>query len=115
MSHLQGCHDPVIFSGASAVFGMKRILTITVAALALLTLAVYAGDYLYLRYRMARKQNPFSTMTVYRYYAVAEKNNKTEFVFDRSESQTCARCIFPHLGYPPCWYLSRRTEQRVNF
>ncbi len=93
---------------------MKRRLIIVALALLTLLLALYAGDYFVLRYRIATNRNPFGTVTVYRYYAIAEKNNKVEYVFDHQEAQTCAHSLFPHLGYNPCWYLSRHTEQRVN-
>jgi hypothetical protein len=92
---------------------MKRTLAITVSLLTL-GLMVYAGDYLLLRYRIAQKRNPFGSVTVYRYYAVAEKNQKTEYVFDKAEAQTCVHTLFPHLDYRPCWYLNRHAEKQTN-
>jgi hypothetical protein len=28
---------------------------------------------------------------------------------------TCVHSLFPHMGYQPCWYLSRHSEQRTNY
>ena len=71
---------------------------------------LYGGDYLVLRLR----RDSTGSVTVRRYYAIQEKANRTEYVFDKEENQTCVRSLFPHLGDPPCWYLSRHAEQRVN-
>ena len=66
------------------------------------------------RYRVATNRQPFGQMTVTTYDAVAQKNGKTEFVFNPPEPQTCANALFPRAGYAPCWYLQRHTEQRTN-
>jgi hypothetical protein len=47
------------------------------------------------------------------YYSVAEKNNKTEYLPSNSEQDTCVHSLFPHLGFSPCWYLSRHTEKSI--
>lgn len=93
---------------------MKRKLAIAVLSLAAIFLLVYAGDYAVLRYRIAKNRNPFGSVTVYPYYAVEEKNHKTEFVPENAETDTCVRSLFPHLGYSPCWYLSRHTEKATE-
>jgi hypothetical protein len=93
---------------------MKRAITGTVASLLLLAGIVYAGDYVVLRYRMAKAGQVFGSVTVYRYYAVAEKNRKTEYVFDNAAAVTCVHSLFPHLGCSPCWYLQRHSEQRIE-
>jgi len=30
------------------------------------------------------------------------------------ESQSCVQSLMPHLGYPPSWYLKRKTTQRID-
>jgi hypothetical protein len=82
--------------------------------MAILFGALYAGDYVLLRYRVARNQGGLGTVTIYRYYAVEEKNRKTEYIFDHAEDQTCAHSLFPHLGYSACWYLKRHSERQTN-
>lgn len=70
----------------------------------------YGGDYAVLRLR----GGPTGTVVVRRYYAIAKKANRVEYVFDKAENQTCVQSLFPHMGYVPCWYLSRHPEQRVD-
>jgi hypothetical protein len=82
-------------------------------ALVLLVL-IYAGDFLLLRYRIATNHGPFGTDTVRTYYAVPQKNHKTEFLFDEPQDETCVHSLFPHLGDEPCWYLSTHKDQRID-
>ena len=77
--------------------------------------AVYIADDVWIRFRIPPRQQPFGTVTVQRYDAIAEKNGKTEFDFEPPVVQTCVRSLFPHMGYAPCWYLSRHAEQRINY
>jgi hypothetical protein len=93
---------------------MKRMLVIIGFSLAALLALTYAGDYARIRYKVATKRDPFGSVKVYRYYAVAEKARKTEYVFDREETETCVHSLFPHLGYNPCWYLARHTQRQTN-
>jgi len=89
---------------------LKRIL---VAAL-LLVAAVYAGDYILARYRIAMNRSPYGVVRVRRYYAVTLKNGKQEFFFDQPTDQTCIHSLFPHFGLTPCWYLKRKSTQEVK-
>ncbi len=93
---------------------LKRALVITVASALGLTLLAYTVDYAVFRYRLATNRQPFRQITVTTYDAVAQKNGKTEFLFNPPEAQTCVNALFPRAGYPPCWYLQRHTEQRTN-
>jgi hypothetical protein len=93
---------------------MKRIISRTILGLAILLGVSYAGDYAILRYRIIAKSAPFGTVTVSSYYAVQEKNNKTEYIFNNQENQTCIHSLFPHLGYAPCWYLNRHAEKQIT-
>jgi hypothetical protein len=88
-----------------------RVLIIALGFLA----TVYAGDDLSVRYHIPRSRQPFGSVTIQRYDAISEKNNKTEFVYEDPIVQTCVHSLFPHLGYTPCWYLNRHREQRVNY
>ena len=88
---------------------MKRVLAIVVVTLVL----AYAGDYLALQYRN-RAHNAFGQVTIQNYYAVPRKDGRTEYMLEDPVTKTCVHSLFPHLGYSPCWYLSRRTEKREN-
>lgn len=93
---------------------MKQWVLRIVGVLLLLLGLVYAGDYLSVRYRIPGNREQFGTVTVDSYYAIQEKNNKTELVPNQPEAQTCVRSLFPHFGYNPCWYVSRHTDKRID-
>lgn len=82
---------------------------------ALVPLALaYAADYCVFRYRVATNRQPFGSITVEHYDAVAHKDGKAELIFDPPVQQTCVHSLFPHAGNLPCWYLSRHAEQRTD-
>jgi hypothetical protein len=85
---------------------VKRV---AIAALVLL-IALYIADYVALRSR----SQPYGTVTIQNYYAVPRKDGRTEYMLEDPVNKTCAHSLFPHAGYAPCWYLSRRTEKREN-
>ena len=88
-----------------------RILTIAFVLLAI----VYLCDDLAVRYRIPRSREPLGTVIIQRYDAIPGKNNRTEFDFESPITVTCVHSLFPHMGYQPCWYLSRHSEQRINY
>lgn len=90
------------------------ILQRIIVGLVLLAAVAYAVDYLSLRYRIWRNQEPFGTVTVRPYYAVPQKDHKVEFLFDDPRDETCVHTLFPHLGDSPCWYLSRNKQRRID-
>ncbi len=88
----------------------RRILVITLLSLCI----VYVCDYLSVRYRIPNHRDQFGSVKVQQYYAVPQKNGKTGFLFDEPQPEQCVHSLFPHFGDSPCWYLSRRTERRVD-
>jgi len=93
---------------------VKRIVAILTGSLLAVFLVTYSGDYLVVRYRIARNRDPYGRVTVQRYYAVKEKSGKTEFMFNPPEAEVCVHSLFPHFGCKPCWYLNRHTEIRTS-
>jgi len=93
---------------------LKRALKITVLVLAGLAVVVYGSDYAVFRIRVAANWNPYGSVTVDPYYAVAQKSGKTQFIFQDPQPQTCIHALLPHAGYSTCWYLSRHTEPRTD-
>jgi hypothetical protein len=83
---------------------MKRILVGAILGLCVL----YGGDYL------AARHGTIGTVKVERYYAIPQKDGKTEFVFATPESQSCVQSLLPHLGYNPCWYVNRHRRKRID-
>jgi hypothetical protein len=90
--------------------GLGVIRRIAVVGLVLVA-ALYAGDYAVVRLRGA---NAFGSVPVRSYLAVRQKNGKPEYYFLDPQNQACVRSLFPHLGYPPCWYVRRHARQRIE-
>jgi len=78
---------------------------------AILTFVV---DSVLFRVRIAANRNPYGSVVVSHYYAILQKNGKTQFIFDPPAPETCVHALLPHSGMQPCWYLSRHPEQRTN-
>ena len=103
--------EPVSRTGREII---ARVVLRTVVGLLLIGAVLYIADYLLLRYKMARNQAPFGTVTVRPYYAVPRKDHKIEFMFGDPEDDACVNSLFPHMGDSPCWYLSSHKEKRVD-
>ncbi len=100
---------------------MSRTVTIakrTVAGALLLAGLVYAGDYLFVRYRMTFPKNgdAFGTVQMERLYAIPQKNGKIDYEFDAQQPEVttpCVHSLFPHMGNSPCWYLQRNSQKPI--
>lgn len=93
---------------------IKRRLQRAFIIIVLSVSALYACDYLALRFRIATNRNPYGTVRIQPYYAVPQKNGNTEFLFDDPQDVTCVHSLFPHGSDDPCWYLGRKKEKRIN-
>lgn len=93
---------------------LKSVLLRVAGAGVILALLTYVGDYLSVRYKIPNNRDPFSTVTIQPYYAIHEKNGRTEYDFAQPQSQVCIHSLFPHFGYSPCWYLNRHTQKRID-
>ncbi|HTT19072.1 MAG TPA: hypothetical protein VMG82_09005 [Candidatus Sulfotelmatobacter sp.] len=74
----------------------------------------FAVDFGVFRLRVASNRNPYGSVVVSHYYAVQQKNGKTQFIFEPPAPYTCVNALYPHAGMPPCWYLQRHPEQRTS-
>ncbi|HEY3972421.1 MAG TPA: hypothetical protein VGM18_05415 [Candidatus Sulfotelmatobacter sp.] len=90
------------------IFVAAAVVVLGTAAL------VYSLDYTVFRTRVATGRSAYGSVTVHHYYAVLQKNGKTNFIFDPPGPQTCVNSLFPHAGFLPCWYLSRHPDQVTN-
>jgi hypothetical protein len=88
---------------------LHTALPVALIALCSLFIALYVGDYLVLRYRIAARGADAATSTVPTFYAAPLKGGKFDVYYDSPQTQTCVRSIFPWLGYEPCWYVKRHT------
>lgn len=84
---------------------VKRSLLIAAVVLA----AGYGTDYV-----MARRR-PLGSVLVQPYFAVPQKNGKTEFMMQDPETDSCVQSLLPHLGQQPCWYLQKHAQKRIDF
>jgi hypothetical protein len=80
----------------------------------LLVSLAYVVDYLSVRYKIPKSRDPFSSVAIQPYYAIHEKNGRTEYDFAPPETQVCIRSLFPHFGFSPCWYVNRHTDKRID-
>ena len=86
------------------------------AILAVLALAafLFGVDFAVFRIRDAANHNAYGSVVVRQYYAVLQKNGKTQFIFNPPGPQSCLNALFPHAGLLPCWYLRRYPERRTD-
>lgn len=96
------------FDGLSAR-ALRRLVAVLIVVV-LLPPVVYVGDALILQYRLARGGGT-EALTVY--VATRLKSGKLEIFTDRPQTEICARAIFPHYGYRPCWYVRRSGGVKV--
>ena len=92
---------------------MRRILRVAQTAL-LGLLGLYAGDYLSARYRIPDDRQTLGSVQVKTLYAVRQKSGRIEYSVGDTETESCVRSLFPHLGYIPCWYLRRHSTKRIE-
>jgi hypothetical protein len=88
---------------------MKRKLIVLIVALATL----YLGDFLSLRFRVPARDT-FGNVTVHTYYVVKLKSGRTEYDYAGDHDVSCANSLFPQMGYKPCWYARRKTDEQIN-
>lgn len=95
---------------------MRLLLKRISIAVALLLAATYAYDYLSVRHRMgAQKQgDPFDAVTYPHLLAIPQKGNRVEYALDAQSpmmTEACVHSLFPHEGYTPCWYVTRKAAR----
>ena len=73
----------------------------------------YAGDYAALRIPIPKGRAAYDTITVRPYYDVGLKSGKSDLYFLEPQKQTCVNSLFPHMGFPPCWYARKHTHPRI--
>lgn len=87
----------------------ERVSQVLVMLLVLLGI-LYAGDWMVLRFRIARG-TAYGSVNVDQFLSSALKGNKTEYDFVGTVPQKCSRSLFPQQGNPACWWLERHKSQ----
>jgi hypothetical protein len=93
---------------------LRRILLRTVLSVVAVAVLTFLADLAVFRIRVWIHRNPYGSVMVTHYYAVPQKNGKTQFIFDPAQPWTCVNALFPHGGSLPCWYLQKHPEQRTD-
>jgi hypothetical protein len=89
---------------------MKRAMIV----LAFAAVALYAGDYLRLRYLMATDRSAFGTVTRDVFYSVKLKSGKTEFSYGGRQDFECPNTLLPQYWEKPCWLARRQKDQQID-
>jgi hypothetical protein len=87
----------------------KYLGRVAIGTLILLA-ALYAGDWLAWKYRLAHG-TANDSVEVDQFLATPLKGSKTEYDMVGSFQQACTRSIFPHQGNPACWWVRRHSSQ----
>ena len=93
---------------------VKKILVRGFLGLTGAVILLYVGDAIQIRIRLATGGTTRAYDTVTVLYAAGLKGSKMEIYTDLPQSVTCARAIFPQMGYSPCWYVRQNTTQMLN-
>lgn len=93
---------------------LRRLFLGVVLFLLGTALLLFCADFALFRLRVAANRNAYGSVVVTHYYAVLQKNGKTQFIFDPPAPETCVHALFPQSGMKPCWYLTRHPEQRTD-
>ena len=91
-----------------------RIFFGTILGLLALAALAFGVDFCVFRIRDAATHGAYGSVVVRQYYAVSQKNGRTQFIFNPPGPQNCVNALFPHAGLLPCWYLRGHPEQRID-
>jgi hypothetical protein len=98
---------------------LVRIVRNGLLGLVALLLVVYFADFAWYELRAYAPKLGAANGTVHRIrlLAIPTKGNKIQYQIDAvhpEEDAPCSHSIFPHGGYPPCWYLSRHANEPIS-
>ncbi|MBZ5659565.1 MAG: hypothetical protein LAO08_04095 [Acidobacteriia bacterium] len=94
---------------------MRLLLKRMLIAVAVLLAVAYVYDYLSVLHRKAAHMqgDPFDSVTYPHLLAIPQKGNRVEYALDAQSpmmTEPCVHSLFPHEGYSPCWYVSRKAQ-----
>ena len=82
--------------------------------LVLALLLLFVGDYASAKFRLPGNRETLGSVDVRVMWAIKLKNGRIDYQFGDIETQPCLHSIFPHLGYKPCWYLTRHKTHEIK-
>lgn len=95
-------------SRVARVAGRTLLATLGLASLS------YLIDFGVLRWKFATSRPAFDKVIVRRMFAVPHKDGKEEYLENDPHAESCVNSLYPHSAVPPCWYLKRHQDQKVN-
>jgi hypothetical protein len=60
-------------------------------------------------------RDPTRTVQLRVLLAVPQKSGRLEHIPADPQTQTCVDAWFPHLGFEPCWYVTRHARKQINY
>jgi len=75
---------------------------------------LYGGDYVSAKFRLPGDRQTLGSVDVQVMWAIKQKNGRIDYELGGSETRPCLYSLFPHLGYTPCWYLTRHKNQVIK-
>jgi hypothetical protein len=118
---LRSDNNPVTVNGAERPAALcqacgadvKKILIGALGVSLAVLAAAYGGDWVLWRIRISRSSG-YGSVSVRQYYAINEKNSRTEYVYGSTQEQNCVNSLFGHQDLLPCWYLRRHPDRQVK-
>jgi hypothetical protein len=92
---------------------VKKILRVA-QFVVLAFVLLYAGDYVSARFRLPNDRQTLGSVDVQVMWAIKQKNGRIDYELGDTETRPCLYSLFPHLGYTPCWYLTRHKNQVIS-
>lgn len=90
---------------------MQSIIRGIVLSLLVIAIGAYLGDWAV--YKM--RGSPNRHIRVSHFVTAPLKDNRQEIDYIGSEDMPCTVTMFPQDSHPPCWYLSRHTNQVTQY
>jgi hypothetical protein len=115
LSHSASPRTAYLVGGICSVISYVALKSLFIRGLALCVVVaavLYVFDYLIVKYRTAHGEAGMGTVTVY--LASAMKNGRVELYYQNPQAIACVHSLFPHMGYTPCWYLSRSPVKVIS-
>ena len=72
-------------------------------------IVLYIADYAVARVR----GQALGSVDVQIMWAIRQKDNRIDYELGDTETRPCVHALFPHMGYAPCWYLTRHKWQTI--
>jgi hypothetical protein len=86
------------------------------AILAVLASAIfiYVADYLILKIRASIGNGSSAFASIPIIQGTPMKDGRVQIFAGDTQTETCVRSLFPHLGYRPCWYVKQNQMQLIG-